>query len=737
MAVTPNYRFPLPRFDKRGWQDDYYNFARMVDAIFAKFVAINNVQGAWQNSTAYEEGVVVVDPDLGLMFRCAVTHTSPAAGTFGEARLANPSYWGSVTTSTTNRGPWLTDTEYFVGDFVTNGQQYAVCLVRHVSTVFATDVADEKWSVLLDLTGPLADAEASASAAEASALAADGSANAAANSAITAQNAKTDAENAQAAAEAAADALEARLNDLVNCRAAGGTANIITLSPDVPITAYKTNAVYIFIASATNTAATTANISGLGSKDIQINGAFLTGGEIVSGKTYGLRYDGTRFQLLPLEVRRETPVARSSDTQLAASDHGKAFIATGTFTQTFASASALDEGWWVDYRNDGTGTITLDPSGSQLIDGATTLVLRPGQSCRIICDGTAFKTIGLGANYLDKNENLADLPNKATARSNLGLGSLATKTTVATGDINNDAVTLSKMEHGTRGDILYYGASGAPTRLAAGAAGQVLFTNGSGANPSWGELPLPRGYGTGIQLSNNTSDATNDIDFSAGTVRDDSDTANLTLAATNVKQLDVEFAEYSTIGTPSGGRAAADNLTGAKWFYCWVIGGAGKNTQGFFSTSATPVLPTGFTWKAYRGRIYWSGSTIRAFVQVGRNRFDWVVEAADWDVINPGTSAVNRTVTAPPNTIARLSIGILNASSNNNPYRVWETSKADAVPAVSNADVFSSSSTPTSWNKVEKEVVVDASSQVRTRIAASGAADRITSRCLGFIDPEL
>jgi hypothetical protein len=37
----------------------------------------------------------------------------------------------------------------------------------------------------------------------------------------------------------------------------------------------------------------------------------------------------------------------------------------------------------------------------------------------------------------------------------------------------------------TQGDIIYGGASGAPTRLAAGTTGQVLQTNGSSAAPSW------------------------------------------------------------------------------------------------------------------------------------------------------------------------------------------------------------------------------------------------------------
>lgn len=88
-------------------------------------------------------------------------------------------------------------------------------------------------------------------------------------------------------------------------------------------------------------------------------------------------------------------VARSSNTILGVSDFGKTFIATGTFTQTFTAAATLADGWFVRYRNDGTGVITLDPNSTEQIDGAATRILMPGQSCQIICTGSAFKTVGL------------------------------------------------------------------------------------------------------------------------------------------------------------------------------------------------------------------------------------------------------------------------------------------------------------------------------------------------------
>jgi hypothetical protein len=60
---------------------------------------------------------------------------------------------------------------------------------------------------------------------------------------------------------------------------------------------------------------------------------------------------------------------------------------------------------------------------------------------------------------------------------------------VTTAKISSGAVTLHKLESGTQGDILYYAASGVPTRLSAGTNGQFLKTLGAAANPQWSSVP--------------------------------------------------------------------------------------------------------------------------------------------------------------------------------------------------------------------------------------------------------
>lgn len=65
-------------------------------------------------------------------------------------------------------------------------------------------------------------------------------------------------------------------------------------------------------------------------------------------------------------------------------------------TLTLPSASSLGNNWFANVRNGGTGDWTIDPAGSDTINGASTLRLSPGDSAVIVTDGTGWYTIGLG-----------------------------------------------------------------------------------------------------------------------------------------------------------------------------------------------------------------------------------------------------------------------------------------------------------------------------------------------------
>jgi len=56
---------------------------------------------------------------------------------------------------------------------------------------------------------------------------------------------------------------------------------------------------------------------------------------------------------------------------------------------------------------------------------------------------------------------------------------------VGTTALQDNSVTNAKLADATQGDVIYYGAAGAPAQLAAGTSGHVLKTQGAGANPIW------------------------------------------------------------------------------------------------------------------------------------------------------------------------------------------------------------------------------------------------------------
>jgi hypothetical protein len=65
---------------------------------------------------------------------------------------------------------------------------------------------------------------------------------------------------------------------------------------------------------------------------------------------------------------------------------------SGTFTVSLTAAATLGSGFNCWVWNTGTGVITIDPAGSETIDGLSTLVFYPGEGVQIVCDGANWQT---------------------------------------------------------------------------------------------------------------------------------------------------------------------------------------------------------------------------------------------------------------------------------------------------------------------------------------------------------
>ena len=128
---------------------------------------------------------------------------------------------------------------------------------------------------------------------------------------------------------------------------------------------------------------------------------------------------------------------------------------------------------------------------------------------------------------------------------------------VRTVGIQDNNVTLAKLGDGTQGDILYYGASGAPARLGFGTSGDFLKTQGTGANPVWATA----GGGKVLQVVEGTH--TSD-DYVTSTSYSTLFTQAITPAATSSKVLVIATIQWNLYGNgsssfPSGYAQLLDN----------------------------------------------------------------------------------------------------------------------------------------------------------------------------------
>ena len=131
------------------------------------------------------------------------------------------------------------------------------------------------------------------------------------------------------------------------------------------------------------------------------------------------------------------------------------------------------------------GSASYPASDFTLVTSGTTNAISPTQANALLISyggviqqpnsGTSTPTTGFAINgsTIKFGSNIAGAPDFIIYLKGAGVGTPS-----------DDTVDLAQLAHATQGDVLYYGASGAPARLGAD-NGKFLRSNGSSANPSW------------------------------------------------------------------------------------------------------------------------------------------------------------------------------------------------------------------------------------------------------------
>lgn len=374
----------------------------------------------------------------------------------------------------------------------------------------------------------------------------------------------------------------------------GGTADAITLTYSPAVLVYVTGQEYRFTAASASTSTTpTVNINGLGAKTIQKNAAALAAGDIASGASICLIYDGTNMQLVSPAAAVSTPLTASGSSvgnisngvssnversptinaqtgttyTFLAGDRGKlvTFSNTSSIAVTLPQAGGTGFGtsWFVDVLNLNTGVVTITPTTST-IDGGATYTLAPGAWARIHSDNTNYRTISGG---LKPGKHTIHVPASGmTSRTTNGAGSSTSETTAndnmlvskdfdtTTPEFVNFRIPFPKSSDESKGFTAQFGWYGGT------AAGHVV----------WGIAGVARSDHDALDAAFGTAVTITDSLTSTSVLHISTETATLTPAGTWAEGDEVEFTVFRDASADTNGGDA--KLLWVRLFH-WLRGG--------------------------------------------------------------------------------------------------------------------------------------------------------------------
>jgi hypothetical protein len=338
---------------------------------------------------------------------------------------------------------------------------------------------------------------------------------------------------------------------------------------------------------------------------------------------YGMTAIGS--QLAQTAVTTISSIAKT----LVDADRAKTFAFTnsGTVACTFPGFASVANGWFVNISNQGTGTVTLTMAGGETIDGASTKALAPGESCTVVSAGTTnWASIGYGRStafqftklVLDVSGGAATFTLTSTQAGNKLMNFIGTitgnvivtipavvgiyyvqnnftgaftvefKTVAGTGIAmtNTDNVILycdgvnvvnaqtsslptANLSGGAAGQLVYQVGGSSTGFSAAGTAGQVAISGGTGAPTFSSNLTV---VGGNVAVSGGT--------FVSRGITDNATATALTLSGSGANSVTIaNSATNPTIGTSAGGLAIAGNVNEPS---CYATG----NINGAYPSSA-------------------------------------------------------------------------------------------------------------------------------------------------------
>jgi hypothetical protein len=427
---TPRFKLPIPDFLQSPWIEALETTFNSIDT--ALYNALLSNAANWANSTAYAIGDVVIDNVAnGELYVCAVAHTSPATPTtFATYRTSNPTHWNAAVTIPAFRGTWQTATLYTANDFVVDNGRYAVAAETHTSGVFNTDLAANKWTVLIDVSGITSGAINSTDWTN---LASDTETDLGGVSSSRLNITGTTTIESFGTATNTFKIL--KFNDaliLTNNNPALlllDNANRTTAANDVMFVASDASGNWRelfysrFVPIATQGEAETgtnntklmtplrtaqASVAGLALKapvaaqyvTLALDGTLTAERVLTAGVGISLTDAGANgaATLRTTFIRR---AITGADT-IIGTDHSKMIeVTSGTFTLALTAAATLTSSFYCLIANYGTGVVTIDADGAEQIDGATTATLRAGELILLQCTGTAFETLALSRVQID------------------------------------------------------------------------------------------------------------------------------------------------------------------------------------------------------------------------------------------------------------------------------------------------------------------------------------------------